>query len=316
MLGIANRLAFPDLYLTTWLPGLRAVTMNRFGRKPEQYSKVFRVLNTTRSLEQTSEVTGLSTFIQVGEGENTRYDAPLPAYNKNYIPTDWTLGYKITHRAQADDQYGVVAGMARMLGDSANETVEVQAAIVYNYGFVTTGPDGGSTAGPDGVALFATNHPLIGGGVQANRPSPDADLDIPSLEAGLTAVRNFVNHRGLKVRAIPRRLVVPPALRFAAAEILLSEKRSDVANNAINAFKNIPDEPTLTPFTYDYLTDDDAWFVLPDTEDLELRFYWRERFDQMQDVDFDSRSIKVAGWMTFDRGFSDYLPTYGTTGAP
>lgn len=309
MAGIMTRTQFTDLFGTTMLPAIDAVIFGKFNKRPDEYVKYFNVKETDRSIEQTTQVSGLGVFVNVGEGQNTRYDSPIQGFDKTYTPTDWTLGFKTTHRAMADDKFGIVQKLASELGRSARETIEIEAANVYNRAFNS------SYTGPDGKVLCATDHPLLGGGTQRNRPSVQVDLDIPSLEAGLTDFRNQVDSRNKKVRLSPTRLVVPSALEFAATEILYSQLRSDNANNAINAFKNRDGEPTLTRSVYDYLTDTDAWFILADSSDLEVRFYWREKFDTMHDTDFDSRSLKTAGWMTFDVGFSQYDGVWGSAGA-
>jgi len=36
--------------------------------------------------------------------------------------------------------------------------------------------------------------------------------------------------------------------------------------------------------------------------DTELRFYTEEEFNTIHDVDFDTRSLKTAGWMRFAVG--------------
>lgn len=298
---------FTDYYGSTMLPALEYVIQNAQQARPDEYVSFFKVEDTTKSIVQASEVTGLGTFVQITEGGNTRYDAPLPAFSKTWTPVDWSLGVRFSHRLIADDQFGIMKDVARSLVDSAKETYEIQAAAVYNDGFTTNGPDG--------TTLFSTAHPKVGGGTQRNRPSVDVDLDIASLESALTDFRRFTDHRGLRKRLIPRWLVIPPELEFAAREIMMSPMRSDTANNTVNAFRSRDEGPTLIPKVWNYLTDNDAWFIVGEEKDLNLRFIWRERFSTMHDVDFDSRSVKTAGWMTFDVGYSSWVGCWGTTGA-
>ena len=305
----SSRLQFTDYYLSTMLPALEAVIADEQASRPEQYPQFFNVEDTTNSIVQKGEIATLGLMNQTAEGENVRYDAPIQAFNKTYTPVDWSLGTRITHRMVADDKYGIIKAVTASLPQSSQETIEVQSANVYNRAFNS------SYLGPDGVILCSTAHPLVGGGTQANRPT-DADLDIPSLESMITLFRKFVNHRGLKKRLLPKFLVGPPELAFAMTEILSSQMRSDTANNTINAFKaGGIEQGTITPKVYEYLTDTDAWFVIANPSDLRLRVIHRERFATMHDVDFDSRSIKTAGWMTFDVGFDGWEGIAGTQGA-
>ncbi len=300
------RAAFPDLSLQSMLPAIDEVIMGKYSQYPEQYSEVFRMMNTSRSIEQTTEVTGFGMFATVPEAENTRYDDPLPGFNKTYTPAQFSLGFKVSRIAKDDDKFGVISKLSSELGKSARETVEVTAANVVNNGFTSTGPDG--------KALFATDHPLIGGGSQTNRLSYASDPDVTSIQIALTEMRQTKDHRGKKLRIPPKKLIAPAALEFAVAEILGGTDRSDTANRTINAFRRRSGLPSFDSWmVWDYLTDPHAWFIQGDVSDTELRFYWREQFNTVHDVDFDSRSIKTAGWMRFACGYNGF---YGVFGVP
>ena len=304
------RTQFTDLYLTDALPAIDEVILARYNQFPEQYSKVFRTMNSRRSIEQTTEVTGLGQFVVVPESGDTKYDDPLQGFDKTYTHVQRSLGFKVSRIAADDDRWGFVKKMATELGKSARDTVEIVAAAVFNNGF-----DGAFT-GPDGVALFSTAHPLVGGGTNKNTLSVAADLDVASLELALTDFRDFRDHRNKRVRIAPRKLIVPPANAFNAAEILKGTWRSDTANHTINAFREWGGMPAFEELmVWDYLTDPDAWFVEGAPSDTELRFYWREKFNIEHDIDFESRSIKTAGWMRFDVGWSAFWGVYGVPGA-
>jgi phage major head subunit gpT-like protein len=304
------RAQFSDLFLVDMLPAIDQVIYDRYKRWASQYTKIFRMMDSDRSIEQTTEVTGFGLFSQVNEGGNVRYDEPLQAYDKTYTHGQWALGFKSTRVAIDDDKFGFIKRLGQELGASAAETIEVDAAADLNNGFSS------SFLGPDGVALFSTAHPLRGGGTQSNRLTVAADLDVPQLELALTACRNWKNHRGHKKRIPMTRLVVPADLEFAAAEILTGTLRSDTANNTVNAFRHRSGMSSFSDyFVYDYLTDPDAWFVAADPEDTELRYYWREKPNTVHDIDFDSRSVKTAMWFRMSHGWSGYLGWFGSPGA-
>lgn len=303
------RSQFADLYLEDQLPAIEALIMNRYEARPEQYSKVFRVFNTKRDIVQTTEVSGLGLFGTVDEGANLAYDAPIPAFEKTYKPVQWANGFIVSRVAFDDDRYDFISKLSGELGKSARETVETEAFNIFNNAFSA------SFTGPDGVALCATNHPKVGGGTQANRATVHSDLDVPSLESAFTDMYTWVDHRGRKAGIKPANVLVHPSNAFNVAEILKSNLRSDTANNAVNAFKEVNDMSTINYMISPYLTDTDAWFVLADKEDTELRFYWRERPSIFHDVHFDSRSLKTAMWMRFIVGFNGYLGVWGSAGA-
>lgn len=301
------RTLHPDLFLSSMLPALDEVILGKYSETPPEFQKFFRMETSDRSIEQTSELTGFGTFGLVTEGSPTVYDQPLPAFNKTYTHGQYTLGFRSTKIAMDDDKYGVSKKLATELGKSAKETREVAAASVFNTGFTTAN-------GPDGKALFATDHPLIGGGTQTNRLSAASDPDVTSVQLALTDMRNTVDHRGKKIRIIPVRAISPPELEFAFAEILGGAQRGDTANNTINAFKRRSGLPSFETWdVWDYLTDPHAWFIQADVSQTEVRWYDREKFNTAHDVEFDTRSVKTAGWMRFSYGHN---APWGNYGAP
>jgi phage major head subunit gpT-like protein len=299
------RQSFPDLSLQSMLPAIDEVVQLKYSQFPDQYSEVFRMETSSRSIEQTTEVTGFGLFQTVPENDNTRYDDPLPGFNKTYNHAQYSLGFKVSKIAQDDDKFGVIKKLATELGRSAKETIEVTAASVWNLGFT-------AAVGPDGQSLFSTAHPLVGGGVQTNRLAYASDPDVTSLQLALTDMRKTVDHRGKKQRIPAKKAIFPADLEFVAAELLGGKDRSDTANNTINAFRRRSGMPSFDSWmVWDYLSDPHAWFIQGDVQDTECRFYWREKFNTVHDVDFDSRGIKTAGWMRFSVGYNGFYGNYG-----
>jgi phage major head subunit gpT-like protein len=294
------------------LPALDELIFNKFDRLPPQYTNIFRVMDSSRSIEQTSEIAGLGTFGEVPEGGPVRYDESVPGFNKTYVHAQFGLGFKMSRIMVDDDKWGIINKLSGELGRSAKETIELACASVFNNGFTA-----GAYAGPDGKALFAADHPLVkSGGTQNNLLAVAADLDIPSLELALTDFRRMKDPAGKKIRVKPELLIGPPELEFLMTEILTATQRSDTANNTPNAFKNRSGlGPFSNYFVWDYLTDPDAWLIRCALEDTEVRFYWRERPTTTHDVDFDSRSVKTAMWYRMSLGFSSPFGWYGSPGA-
>jgi phage major head subunit gpT-like protein len=293
------------------LPALDELIFNKYDRNPEQYSKVFRVMKSSRSIEQTSEIAGLGNFNETSEGGAVRYDEAVPGFSKTYTHAQYALGFKITRIMVDDDRFSIINKLSSDLGRSAKETVELSAANVFINGFSSSYP------GPDGKPLFASDHPLVKtGGTQRNTLAVAADLDIASIELSLTDFRTMKDPSGKRIRLQPQKLIIPPQLEFAAAEILKGSMRSDTSNNTVNAFQHRIGYGSFEDvMVWEYLTDPDAWFIAAAKEDTELRFYWRERFNTIHDVDFDTRSIKTAGWMRFSHGWSSFYGLYGSPGA-
>lgn len=299
------RTLYPDLFLQNMLPAIDEVVMTKYSQYPDEFKEIFRMETSGRSIEQTTEITGFGQFGVVPEGATTVYDEAFPAFNKTYVHAQYGLGFKVTKVAMDDDKFGVTRKLATELGRSAKETKEVVAAAVFNNGFTTAN-------GPDGKSLFATDHPLINGQTQTNRASAASDPDVTSIQLALTDMRNTVDHRGKKLRIPPKKAIFPPALEFVGAELLGGSDRPDTANRAINAFKRRSGMPSFDSWVvWDYLTDPHAWFIQGEVGDTELRFYEREQFNTVHDIDFDSRSVKTAGWMRWSVGFNGFYGVYG-----
>jgi len=134
---------------------------------------------------------------------------------------------------------------------------------------------------------------------------------VTAIQLALTDMRTTVDHRGKKLRIPPKKYIVPPTFEFVAAEMLGgAEWRPDTADRTINAFRRRSGMPSFEEWmVWDYLTTTDT-FIEGDVQDTELRFYNREPFNTVHDIEFDSRSIKTAGWMRFSYGWNGFYGIY------
>ena len=272
----------------------------------EEFSQIFNVLSSDKQSEKDSYESGFRIMPKKPEGVAATYDTILPGITKTYLHATYALGYEITEEAIEDNlRTGETFGkLPAALTKSAIEAVEVTSANIFNNGF--------TTAGPDGVALFATNHVDLDGGTQSNRPTTHADLSVTSLTAGLTAIDGYTGERGLTRPTQAKMLLIPRQLWNIADELLSSEFKPYVANNEVNAIQS----KELQYFVNHFLTDVDAWFLLASKENHQLKFFWRIRLGELKrGTDFDSTNLKHLARMRFSVGFSHWMGTYGTAGA-
>jgi hypothetical protein len=186
-------------------------------------------------------------------------------------------------------------------------TKQVKAAAVLNNGFNSAVTYG------DGVSLFSTQHPLISGGSNSNRPTVAADLNETSLENAVIQIAGWTDERGLLIAAKPRKLIVPPALMFVATRLLETELRVATADNDINALKNngsIPEGYTVNHF----LTDTNAWFLTTDVPNG-LKHFVRTPMSTSMDGDFDTGNVRYKARERYSFGVSDPLGIFGSPGA-
>jgi len=305
------RTQFTDLFLEDMLPALEVVIWNRYNRFPPQWTNIFRVMSSNRSIEQTSQVSGLGLPTRLTEGEPVHYDQPVQGFDKTFTHSRFGLGFRASSELVDDDKWQLISKMGVELGRSAKEAVEIEVAAHFNNAFDAGYP------GPDGVALCSASHPLVkAGGVQSNVLSAPADLDVTSLQLALTDFRKMKDSSGKKIRVPVSKLVVAPENEWTAAEILEGKMRADTANNTINAFQKRDLFPAFERWmVWDYLTDPDAWFLVADPADTELRFYWRKQPYTVHDIDFDTQAVKTALFYRKSHGWSDFYGVYGTPGA-
>jgi phage major head subunit gpT-like protein len=218
------------------------------------------------------------------------------------------MGFSLTEEAIEDNLYDSLSSRyTKALARAMAYTKQVKAASVLNNGFSA------AVAYGDGQPLFSTQHPLVSGGVNSNRPAVAADLNETSLEAAVIQIAAWTDERGLLIAAKPRKLVVPPSLMFVATRLLETELRVDTADNTINALKSmgsIPEGYTVNHF----LTDNNAWFLTTDVPNG-LKHFVRIPMQTGMDADFDTGNARYKARERYSFGVSDPLGIYGSPGA-
>lgn len=197
----------------------------------EEYSKIFNVLNSTKQSEIDSYESGFGLMPEKTEGAAATYDILYPGIKKTYTALTYALGYEITEEAIEDNlqTQETFNKLPLALNRSAEETIEITSANIFNNGFTTNGFDG--------VPLFSTAHPSLGGGTQGNKPTTDADLSVSSLTAALTAIEKFTDERGLK-RPTKAVLLAIPVDSWNTAEELISSEYKPLINDIGATTKN------------------------------------------------------------------------------
>lgn len=294
-----NRDSFSDLYLIDMLPELSNIIVDKYDSLPDLIQMLFNVKKTDKSIEQSTKITGFGAAPEVPEGESIQYHEFKQGYDKTYTMVKYGLGFMVTEEMIEDGKFDLVGKMSRLLGKSVHETRQIRAFNVFNNGF--------TTAGPDAVSLFNASHPLTGGGAASNTAS--SDLTVTALETAIAAFENTTDDEGLHIAIKPKYLVVPPALKFKAKEIVASAQKSGTANNDMNSLM----DEDLVVVSSPYLTDAGQWILLAEKDEHELCFYDRKVPTVSGAFDFDTDSGKTKMKTRFDVGFSDWFGTYSAT---
>ena len=290
------------------LPGLNALFGLEYARYGEEHKEIYEVETSERSFEEETKLSGFSAAPVKAEGSAIAYDNAQEAFTARYNHETIALGFSITEEAIEDNLYdSLAARYTKGLARAMSYTKQVKAAATLNNGFSA------QYAGGDGVALFSTAHPLVNGGVNANTPTTQADLNETSLENAVIQIAAWTDERGLLIAAKPRKLVIPPALQFVATRLLETELRVGTNNNDINALKNngsIPEGYTINHF----LTDTNAWFLTTDVPNG-LKHFVRTPLANSMDGDFDTGNVRYKARERYSFGWSDPLGVFGSSGS-
>lgn len=288
-------------------PGLNALFGMEYKRYPEQHKLVYDVFNSDRSFEEELRVTGLGLAQVTNEGFGVPWDTMQESYVARWNHETVKLGFQITEEAMEDNLYQSLSERGtRALARSFAETKQIKAMVPLNLGFTSY-----TTA--DAQYAFDTDHTLINGGTNSNRPNAGADLNETSLEAAIIAMSVWTDDRGLLINARPQRLIIPAALEFTAERILKTEQRPNTMDNDINAIRS----RGRIPGGFDvinYLTDTNAWFLKTDISNG-YKMFQRIGLKKGMEGDFDTGNVKYKARERYSFGIADPLGMYGSPGA-
>jgi len=289
------------------LPGLNALFGLEYAKYGDEAAEIFETESSDRSFEEETKLSGFSAAPVKGEGSAISYDNAQEAWTARYTHETVAMGFSLTEEAIEDNLYDSLSSRyTKALARAMAYTKQVKGAAILNNAF------SGTTYG-DGKTLCATDHPLVSGGTNSNRPAVAADLNETSLEAAVIQIAGWTDERGLLIAAKPSKLVIPPSLQFVATRLLDTELRVSTADNDINAIRNngsIPGGYTVN----NYLTDTNAWFLMTDVPNG-LKHFVRSPMQTSMDADFDTGNSRYKARERYSFGVSDPLGIFGSPGA-
>jgi hypothetical protein len=289
------------------LPGLNALFGLEYAKYGEEHTEIFETESSDRSFEEETKLSGFSAAPVKGEGAAIEYDNAQEAWSARYTHETVAMGFSITEEAIEDNLYDSLSSRyTKALARAMAYTKQVKAAAILNGAF------SGTTYG-DGKNLCATDHPLVSGGTNSNRPTVAADLNETSLEAAVIGIAAWTDERELLIAAKPRKLIIPPALQFVATRLLETEGRVGTADNDLNALRSNGSIPEGYAINH-YLTDSNAWFLTTDIPNG-LKHFTRSPMATSMDADFDTGNSRYKARERYSFGVSDPLGIYGSPGA-
>ena len=292
------------------LPGLNALFGLEYKRYGEEHKELYETETSERSFEEETKLSGFAAAPVKNEGNAIAYDNAQEAFTARYNHQTIALGFSLTEEAVEDNLYDTLsARYTKALARAMAYTKQVKAAAVLNNGFTNSA----AYYGGDGVPLFSTSHPTVGGGTNNNTQTTPTDLNETALEQAVINIAAWTDERGLLIAAQPRKLIVPPGNQFVATRLLETELRVSTADNDINALKNngsIPEGYTINH----YLTDPDAYFLTTDVPNG-MKHFVRTPLSTSMDGDFDTGNVRYKARERYSFGWSDPLGMWGSQGA-
>jgi hypothetical protein len=310
------------MYSQLLAPGLRKVFnqwLDTYQRDLE-YPAVFHVENITAAYHDELEFAGTPPMPLKAENNPVAYTQVIQGGTIRAIPLTYALAARASFELYEDDQLGVIKQIPKALARSQRFTEEMVPWNIINLGFSTI-----KTI--DGVSLFNNQHPLLGGpgatnygpglaniisapGTYPNRPATDIDLSFAAIQLMTNQFERLVDGVGLPIVYKPRAILVAPANRFLARELLGSPGKPGTATNEINSLLG----EDLGYIVGHYLTGDTPWFALCDKQYHHLKFLWRKKPDMDYDDDFDTDALKQKSKMRFAAFPANWLGVWGSNG--
>lgn len=296
-------------------PGLRKIFFETYDELPEQYSKIFNMLESSKAQEKDW---GMGAFgdwsIRTSQFDVVDYKTLSPGLERTYTHDAFTQGFMITREMYDDEQYRQIEKFPAAMARAGRAKLEKDAMNPLVHGFVTNGHGvAGDTAIYDGQALFSNSHPLLDSTSTGDNLTTGALTDA-NLKAALQLMRQTLDEAGNLIGLIPKKLIIPPALEDTARRLLHSALIPGSANNDTNEFLR---SSGLEIVVMDYLSaaaggSDTAWYLQATSH--ELNFFWRIRPEFKWEEDFDSFVAKYRGYMRYSYGVSDWRGLIGSTG--
>jgi hypothetical protein len=279
-----------------------------YDQRADEWSRVFRQQEgIPRNYHEEPVLYGFGAAPLLADGTPVTYQQGGVLFLKRYVYSVYGLAFALTKVLVEDgDHIRIGQVYAKHLAQSLIETKETLCANVLNNAFT-----GGASAGGDGVALNASNHPIVNG-TFSNLLTTAANLSQTSLEQMLIQIRQAVDNNGKKIRLVPKQLVVAPGNVFQAEVLLKSVLRAGNANNDINPVKSIGllDEGAAV---ISRLTSPTAWWVQTDAPEG-MKLMMRRGLEKTMEGDFETDSMRYKATERYDVGFTDPRAMYGTPG--
>jgi len=288
-------------------PILNEVFDGVYQQRADEWNMVFREQKgIPRNYHEEPVLYGFGAAPELPDGMAVSYQSGGVLFLQRYLYKVYGLAFSLTKVLVEDgDHIRIGQTYAKHLAQSLIETKETLGANILNRAFNAAYPGG------DGVALVATNHPIVNG-TFSNQLTTPAALSQTSLEQLLIQIRNAVDNNGKRTRLTPRKIVTGPSNVFQAETLLKSVLRSGTADNDINPVKSMgllaEGQANLSR-----ITSTTAWWIQTDAPEG-LKLLMRRGLEKSMEGDFETDSMRYKATERYVFGWTDPRGIFGTAG--
>lgn len=275
-------------------PGLQEIMFEDLVEHPEEYSQFCEVSTSDRAYDEDQIIAGLGLARTKLEGDEVTYDDPIQGGTIRYLHNTYAIGWQVTMEMMQDDQYDKMQKVPGELMKSGRQLWEQLGANTIANGY-------SSTITANGVSLFNTAQPLLGGGTYSNQLATLSDLSQTALQDLIISFENMVNERGLRVQLPARRLWIPPELQFVTKEVLQSQFKPYTGNNEVNTVQGVV-EPAILHF----LQSSTFWAISSGDSSNHVKFKWRMKPVTDSIDDFETKGSKHSLVFRISTGATDW----------
>lgn len=278
-----------------------------YDQRDDEYLQYMKVRNgIKRSYHEEPVLYGFGAAPELPDGMPVTYQQGGILFIQRYVYRVYGLAFALTKVLVEDGDHIQIGSIySRHLAQSMIETKETLCANLLNRAFNASYPGG------DGVALNASNHPIVNG-TFSNLLTTPAVLSQSSVEQMLIQVSNAVDNNGKKAKLVPEQLVVSPSGQFQATVIVESVLRSGTGNNDINPIKSRGMlKKGVAVVTR--VTSTTAWWVQTNVE-FGGQLMMRRKLERSMEGDFETDSMRYKATERYWPNWTDPRWMYGTPG--
>lgn len=214
-------------------------------------------------------------------------------------PKDWEIVVWVSYDALKDDRTN---DLDRRVRDAAVNFNKHMNKLVFQA--LNAGDTNSYGLCFDAQTLYSNTHSYPGASYQTAQDNLNAlDLTLPNFDTVWTSLATFNDDSGEPLSYTPNLLIVPPALRRAAAQVCEDKEDPTTANRAINPFSG-----EISYITTPYF-DTTAWVLLCASESIKPIMLGMREQPSLQASWFDPQAPD--GGRYYFKFFSRYSVVYG-----